>query len=225
MKKRLKAIYTVEASLTVPVFIVVILSVTMVFKMLSSLSYAESLSVFSAKSISDKLTLYLPYGICDAFYDASIKSDDGILPTQQQLDGFYNMLNVDYKLSKDKPETDDERYDSNFSFSSYDELLYADAYTEMKKLADEFITENSDMDKNDCQEYFRYAYDKYLKEKSGLSKYNSLKIECTKATIEQIDNILVVNFTLRYDLKLPFGVVGKNSISSEDNITVPVYKR
>ncbi len=225
MKKKLKAVYTVEATLTVPMFVMVILCAAMAFKIFSSFSYAQSLSTFTASGLADKLIVYTPCGMNELMCVSVGRTGDGAIPDEKSAEVFYDMITTDFSHSYSTLETQDERYYANAYQSIYDADSYNDAWKTVNGKYSQFYKDNANMDKDDCEEYLRYSFDRLLKEQSGLSRFSSVSVNCKGAKTWMQGDLLMVRFEIEYTLELPFSVFGKESIPSEDTLTISIAAR
>ena len=222
--KKLKAIYTVEATLTVPMFIIAVLSLSLVFKLFGTFSYGESVVTLTAEQLSDKIAVYSSLGLNELLYNSLEREDDGILPDAGEADEFYNMLTADYRMNSwNKQYPDDERYYDNCYYSINDEELFTLAYNDMSSMYKSFEQKSRLMDKTDCEEYLRYTFNKLMIEEMGLDEFSDIKPECVGVSVFTKEDMVLATFSLEYRIDLPFSVFGREYIKSDDEITVLLF--
>lgn len=208
--KKLKGVYTVEATLTVPIFVIVVLTATMLFKLVSMMSYAESMTYLTLNDFEEKIYVYNSYELRDFLFDSLENTKEEIDIDLEQGEDFYNLITKDFNKGV------------NY-YSQSKEDLYSNVNMNLSSLLEDFKKENENMSKEECEEVLRYTFDRLLKENNKYCKNENLTMSCIDATAKKDGDMFEVTFRVKYGVKLPFALLGRNSVSTTEKITVAMF--
>lgn len=210
MNKKLRGVYTIEATLTVPIFVITVLTATLLFKLISTFSYAESLSTLAVNDLNKKFMAYSSYELGEFLYSCLDNETAENCANAESSEKFYDLITTDFR---------ENRYYLKVSKEDF----YSMANDQMSENVREFILQNPNMGRAECEEHLRFTFDRILKNLNSQCKNENLKLSCVKAQAEQNGDIFQVTFSVKVEVALPFGILGRNTISSDDEICIPLF--